>query len=84
MNILCNPTGKKGHFRAIDWLVEHNNLFIKVRGKSIKLKKTDLMEIIADLWRSFFESSKSIYSQRECSDWIIQEYSTAVPADVLP
>ncbi len=31
MNILCNPTGKKHHFRAIDWLVEHNNLYIKVR-----------------------------------------------------
>jgi hypothetical protein len=30
MNILCNPTGKKGKFRAIDWLVEHNNLYIKV------------------------------------------------------
>ncbi|KAF8170079.1 hypothetical protein BJ912DRAFT_861513 [Pholiota molesta] len=30
MNILCNPTGKKGHFRAIDWVVEHNNLYTKV------------------------------------------------------
>ena len=30
MNILCNPSGKKGAFRAIDWLVEHNNLYIKV------------------------------------------------------
>ncbi|KAH6891612.1 hypothetical protein BKA70DRAFT_1119903 [Coprinopsis sp. MPI-PUGE-AT-0042] len=29
MNILCNPTGKPGCFRAIDWLVEHNNLYIK-------------------------------------------------------
>ncbi|KAF8815306.1 hypothetical protein BYT27DRAFT_7226013 [Phlegmacium glaucopus] len=29
MNILCNPTGKKGHFRAIDWIIEHNNLYIK-------------------------------------------------------
>ncbi|KAF9471647.1 hypothetical protein BDN70DRAFT_869092 [Pholiota conissans] len=29
MNILCNPTGKKGHFRALDWVVEHNNLYIK-------------------------------------------------------
>ncbi|KAF8991931.1 hypothetical protein BDQ17DRAFT_1254437, partial [Cyathus striatus] len=28
-NILCNPTSKKGHFRAIDWIVEHNNLYIK-------------------------------------------------------
>ncbi|KAI0639544.1 hypothetical protein C8Q77DRAFT_1046641, partial [Trametes polyzona] len=29
MNILCNPTGKPFHFRAIDWWVEHNNLYIK-------------------------------------------------------
>ncbi|KIL54407.1 hypothetical protein M378DRAFT_92369 [Amanita muscaria Koide BX008] len=28
-NILCNPTGKEGAFRAIDWLVELNNLFTK-------------------------------------------------------
>ncbi|KAF8167142.1 hypothetical protein B0H34DRAFT_812416, partial [Crassisporium funariophilum] len=30
MSILCNPTGKKGSFRAIDWVVEHNNLYTKV------------------------------------------------------
>jgi len=30
MNILKNPTGKKGRFRAIDWIVEHNNLYTKV------------------------------------------------------
>jgi hypothetical protein len=24
-----NPTGKKGHFRGIDWVIEHNNLYIK-------------------------------------------------------
>jgi len=29
-NILVNPTGKKGKFRAVDWCVELNNLFIKV------------------------------------------------------
>ncbi|KAF8168745.1 hypothetical protein BJ912DRAFT_862492, partial [Pholiota molesta] len=29
MSILCNPTGKKGRFRAIDWVVEHNNLYTK-------------------------------------------------------
>jgi len=30
MNILRNPTSKKGRFRAIDWIVEHNNLYTKV------------------------------------------------------
>lgn len=31
LNWLCNPTGKPDGFRAIDWLIEWNNLFIKVR-----------------------------------------------------
>ncbi|KII86191.1 hypothetical protein PLICRDRAFT_114818 [Plicaturopsis crispa FD-325 SS-3] len=38
MNILCNPTGKKGKFRAIDWWVEHNNLFTKVSARTIIYK----------------------------------------------
>ncbi|TFK37834.1 hypothetical protein BDQ12DRAFT_698959 [Crucibulum laeve] len=29
MNILVNPTGKQGQFCALDWVVEHNNLYIK-------------------------------------------------------
>ncbi|KAF8986463.1 hypothetical protein BDQ17DRAFT_1259648 [Cyathus striatus] len=29
-NILINPTGKPGKFRAVDWCVELNNLFTKV------------------------------------------------------
>ncbi|KAF9488060.1 hypothetical protein BDN71DRAFT_1485163 [Pleurotus eryngii] len=28
-NILCNPTGQSGHFRSVDWWVEHNNLYLK-------------------------------------------------------
>ena len=36
MNILCNPTGKAGEFRALDWVVEHNNLYIKVSLPSAK------------------------------------------------
>ncbi|KAF7981236.1 hypothetical protein HWV62_34597 [Athelia sp. TMB] len=28
-NIMCNLTGTKGRFRAIDWWVEHNNLYLK-------------------------------------------------------
>ncbi|KAH7902832.1 hypothetical protein BJ138DRAFT_1021471, partial [Hygrophoropsis aurantiaca] len=30
MNLLCNPTGKPNEFRAVDWLVERNNLYTKV------------------------------------------------------
>ena len=29
MTILCNPTDNEGAFRAIDWVVEHNNLYTK-------------------------------------------------------
>ncbi|KAH7904953.1 hypothetical protein BJ138DRAFT_1138408 [Hygrophoropsis aurantiaca] len=29
---LINPTGKSGRFRAVDWCVELNNLFIKVKN----------------------------------------------------
>ncbi|EKM74281.1 hypothetical protein AGABI1DRAFT_103440 [Agaricus bisporus var. burnettii JB137-S8] len=29
INSLVNPTGHKGHFRGIDWVIEHNNLYIK-------------------------------------------------------
>lgn len=30
-NLLCNPMGKENEFRAIDWLVERNNLYTKVK-----------------------------------------------------
>jgi hypothetical protein len=30
---LINPTGKTGHFHAVDWCVELNNLFIKVKNR---------------------------------------------------
>ncbi|KAG1785763.1 uncharacterized protein HD556DRAFT_1249371, partial [Suillus plorans] len=30
LNLLCNPTGKPNAFRAVDWLVERNNLYTKV------------------------------------------------------
>ncbi|KXN90924.1 hypothetical protein AN958_03199, partial [Leucoagaricus sp. SymC.cos] len=29
MNILCNPTGQPDHFCGLDWVIEHNNLYIK-------------------------------------------------------
>lgn len=29
MNSLVNPTGRKEHFRGVDWVIEHNNLYIK-------------------------------------------------------
>ncbi|XP_006463767.1 hypothetical protein AGABI2DRAFT_152846 [Agaricus bisporus var. bisporus H97] len=29
INSLVNPTGRKDHFRGVDWVIEHNNLYIK-------------------------------------------------------
>ncbi|KAH9942662.1 hypothetical protein B0H21DRAFT_710233 [Amylocystis lapponica] len=45
MNILCNPTGKPHHFRAVDWWVEHNNLYTKriYGGKSSNHTKTRIL-----------------------------------------
>ena len=55
MNILCNSTGKKGAFRAIDWLVEHNNLYIKVSWflSCCMLIGSDLR--LAYIWRKVLE-----------------------------
>ncbi|KAH9911456.1 uncharacterized protein B0H18DRAFT_1128681 [Fomitopsis serialis] len=57
MNILCNPTGKKNHFRAIDWWVEHNNLYIKQiyggqfsnRTKCHIMKESALVEVFKNI-----------------------------------
>lgn len=35
LNWLCNPTGKRDGFRAVDWLVELMNLHIKVSVSSV-------------------------------------------------
>jgi len=64
MNILCNPSGKKGAFRAIDWLVEHNNLYIKV---SLLLKpsyenKFSSASDIAYIWRKVFKPPERVDS----------------------
>ena len=37
MNILRNPTGKKGRFRGVDWIVEHNNLYTKVSTNDLSV-----------------------------------------------
>ncbi|KDQ62452.1 hypothetical protein JAAARDRAFT_54404 [Jaapia argillacea MUCL 33604] len=57
MNILCNPQGKANHFRAIDWWVELNNLYIKRiygsqfsnRTKARILKQSTLIEVFRNL-----------------------------------
>ncbi|KAF8148032.1 hypothetical protein B0H34DRAFT_630754, partial [Crassisporium funariophilum] len=48
MNILCNPIGKRDAFRAIDWLVEHNNLYTK-RMYGGKYSNHQKAQILAEL-----------------------------------
>ncbi|KXN80720.1 hypothetical protein AN958_08182, partial [Leucoagaricus sp. SymC.cos] len=59
-NILINPTGKDGHWRGIDWLIEHNNLYTKFiygghysnNQKSRILKESTLIEVYkANRWQ---------------------------------
>lgn len=44
-SILVNPTGKRGKWRGIDWVVEHNNLYIKVSILSTALTRSVLSDI---------------------------------------
>ncbi|KAI0779057.1 hypothetical protein BC629DRAFT_1289968, partial [Irpex lacteus] len=57
LNWLCNPTGRADGFRAVDWLVELMNLYIKVvygssgytRTFQLVLKQSPLIEIFRKL-----------------------------------
>ncbi|KIL55117.1 hypothetical protein M378DRAFT_91388 [Amanita muscaria Koide BX008] len=56
-NILVNPTGKEGKFRAVDWCVELNNLFTKAEygGSSSNhtvdriIKESPLVEVYRNI-----------------------------------
>ncbi|KAI0083556.1 hypothetical protein BDY19DRAFT_1079007 [Irpex rosettiformis] len=60
LNWLCNPTGRPDGFRAVDWLVELMNLYIKVvygssgytRTFQLILKQSPLIEIFRHLHRT--------------------------------
>ncbi|KIJ31748.1 hypothetical protein M422DRAFT_124782, partial [Sphaerobolus stellatus SS14] len=53
MNWLVNPTGRPNGFRAVDWVVELNNLYTKVvyggqfsnRTLQLMLKQSPLIEV---------------------------------------
>lgn len=57
MNILVNPTGRPNHFRAVDWVIELNNLYIKrIHGgqysnRSVErmIKESPLIETYKDI-----------------------------------
>ncbi|KAF4565704.1 hypothetical protein EYR40_002226 [Pleurotus pulmonarius] len=63
-NILVNPTGKKGKFRAVDWCVELNNLYTKVvyggEGSNYTvdhiLKDSPLVQVYRDIKLSMGEN----------------------------
>lgn len=57
MNILCNPTGTKYRFRAIDWLVEHNNLYPKVSSTPLE-RSPSSYKFEANFWRQIFKPSE--------------------------
>jgi hypothetical protein len=61
LSMLCNPTGKPGKFRAIDWLVEHNNLYLKVINLSSNaiFSETNKIEKSEDLWGKILKPYKS-------------------------
>ncbi|KAI0750575.1 hypothetical protein BC629DRAFT_1584883 [Irpex lacteus] len=60
LNWLCNPSGKRDGFRAIDWLVELMNLYIKVvysstgyaRTFQLILKQSPLIEVFRQIHRT--------------------------------
>ena len=78
MNILCNPTGQKGKFRAIDWLVEHNNLYMKVRNKYYCALDVQSNPNAADLWRKILKPSEALDSQRIPPHRDIQEHAHSI------
>jgi hypothetical protein len=61
MNSLVNPTGRKDGFRGKDWVIEHNNLYIKqIFGGSGSNHTVDriidaspLIEVYKDIWHQF-------------------------------
>ncbi|KIJ10207.1 hypothetical protein PAXINDRAFT_164292 [Paxillus involutus ATCC 200175] len=68
MNWFCNPTGKPFKFRAVDWLVERNNLYTKVifAGKGSNrtiehiLKESPLIELY---WQCHILMENAFYIQ---------------------
>ncbi|KAJ3576948.1 hypothetical protein NP233_g92 [Leucocoprinus birnbaumii] len=61
LNILCNPTGKPDHFRALDWVIELNILYIKhIHGGQFSnrtveriIKESPLIEIYKSICQQF-------------------------------
>ncbi|KAH7917313.1 hypothetical protein BV22DRAFT_1026598, partial [Leucogyrophana mollusca] len=53
---LINPTGKPGRFRAVDWCVELNNLFIKVKnggtGSNRSVARVILESPLVEIYRN--------------------------------
>ncbi|KAG1766572.1 hypothetical protein EDD22DRAFT_978432 [Suillus occidentalis] len=67
-NILVNPMGKKGNFRAIDWYVELNNLFIKViNGGKISNHTADHIILELPLWNMLHSNVTNQHTEVDIS-----------------
>lgn len=56
MNILVNPTGKRGRFRGVDWWVEHNNLYIKVSQPHSNITQNHLLTDLQRIYGGKFSN----------------------------
>lgn len=74
MNILVNPTGKRGRFRGVDWWVEHNNLYIKVSASQEYLKPGPNSSPPAHIWRKILQPYKVQHFKGIISYWCVQEH----------
>ncbi|KIJ09266.1 hypothetical protein PAXINDRAFT_87711 [Paxillus involutus ATCC 200175] len=70
LNWLCNPTGKVFKFRAVDWLVERNNLYTKVifagKGSNWTIDHIVKESLLIELYREchvLMENAFYIHSQ---------------------
>lgn len=76
MNILVNPSGKKRKWRAVDWVVEHNNLFTKVRlAVCLTILLLTSRTYSANIRREVLESHQGSYYQRITVNWCVQKHA---------
>ncbi|TFK62852.1 hypothetical protein BDN72DRAFT_872441 [Pluteus cervinus] len=90
MNLLCNPTGKPHAFRAVDWLVERNNLYTKVifggTGSSHTIqhiiKESNLIELYRQchvtMERGFFLTNRTIHHKHPDMTLTISELRSLI------
>ncbi|EGO22084.1 hypothetical protein SERLADRAFT_350623, partial [Serpula lacrymans var. lacrymans S7.9] len=73
MNLLCNPTGKANKFRAVDWLVERNNLYTKViysgTGPNCTIKHVIKESPLIEVYQNCHMTIKNAFHLQHCTIW---------------